>query len=96
MTGKPFAPRDAESLAYYTLPADAYKNLCVVRDELRLFAAVAARRAAHRPEVLMCRSTLAYCFDHLAQRMDDIVSVLNEASGDQACVPPAQSSALKH
>ena len=96
MKNKPFVPGNPASLNQYALPVDAVKSLCVVRDELRLFAEVTARHAAQRPEVLMCRSTLAHCFEHLAQRVEDIVNALSAGTAHQTGTVPPQSSALKH
>ncbi|QAU22783.1 hypothetical protein EO087_01285 [Dyella sp. M7H15-1] len=96
MTGKPFVPRGTSLPAHYALPAGAFQDLCVVRDELRLFAAVTARRATHDPEVLICRNTLAHCFDHLAQRVDDIVRVLNGDPEDHVAGAHAEQDQRKN
>jgi hypothetical protein len=76
MTHKPAAAGQAPRPDHYVLSREAYADLCSVRDELRLFAAVTARQAERNPEVLVCRNTLAHCFDHLAQRVDSVVNPL--------------------
>jgi|GEM_PF-3421968 len=76
MTNKPTASRQAPRPGHYVITEDAYASLCSVRDELRLFAAVSARQAERNPEVLICRNTLAHCFEHLAQRVDSVVDPL--------------------
>jgi hypothetical protein len=96
MADKPLAPHGESRAEPYTLPPKAYKDLCIVRDELRLFAAVAARRAARNPEMLVYRNTLAHCFDHLAQRVDDIVHLLDETSEKQAEGSRCQQTLSKH
>jgi len=69
--GKP--PRER-----YTLSEDAYETLCLVRDELRLFASIAARRSKGNPDVVIGRNRLAYCFDYLAQRVEGAVSRIGD------------------
>ncbi|WP_425488834.1 XAC0095 family protein [Dyella caseinilytica] len=76
MTNKPTASLHTSRSGRHVVTEEAYAGLCSVRDELRLFAAVAARQAARNPEVLICRNTLAHCFDHLAQRVDSAVALL--------------------
>lgn len=81
MAGKPNIPPGPPS--HYALPNKAFRDLCVVRDELRLFAAMAAQRAGRHPEMMVYRNTLAHCFEHLAQQVERIVRVLNENPADQ-------------
>jgi hypothetical protein len=78
MTHDSSAPDSALSPVFHAEPAEVYASLCSVRDELRLFASIAARPPAHNPEAPICRSTLAYCLDHLAQRVENVVSLLDE------------------
>jgi hypothetical protein len=96
MADTPFASLDTASAEHYALSLKAYKDLCNVRDELRLFAAVATRRATRNPEMLVCRNTLAHCFEHLAQRVDVIVGQLNETSGEPIVVPLAGQTMSRH
>jgi hypothetical protein len=96
MADKPAAPHGEPQAGQYTLPPKAYKDLCIVRDELRLFAAIAARRAARRPKMVIYRNTLAHCFDHLAQSVEKIVHLLDEASGEQAEGPRREQTRSRH
>jgi hypothetical protein len=82
MAEQPEASPGTPPLTHYTLPADAYKNLCNVRDELALFAAVSARRSAENPDVVIRRNMLAHCFEYLLQRLEDVVSVVGGVPTD--------------
>jgi hypothetical protein len=95
MADKPFVPSDTTPATHYELPLKAYKDLCLVRDELRLFAAVSARRGAVKPEMLVCRNTLAHCFDHLAQRVEDIVKLFGETPEQPAANPHLRRTVFK-
>jgi hypothetical protein len=97
MADKTFVSPDAVQGTHYPLPAKSYKDLCVVRDELRLFAALSARRSRYSTEMLVCRNTLGHCFEHLAQRMDDILNLLNQSVEDSATDMPRQlHNLLRH
>jgi hypothetical protein len=76
MTKKPAGSAQMPPPDSYVLTEEAYTSLCSVRDELRLFAAVATRQAQLSPEVVIRRNMLAHCFDHLAQRMERVMDVL--------------------
>ncbi|MBE1162762.1 hypothetical protein [Dyella acidiphila] len=73
--------------------ADAHRKLCSVRDELLLFAGIAARPSV-QPQVPICRSTLAYCLDHLAQRVEAAVKLLEQAT--QATPTPPHDQTTPH
>jgi hypothetical protein len=75
MADKPSPSRSPSLMAAITLPPEAYASLCSVRDELRLLATFAGRRAHRERQVLVCRNTLAHCFEHLAQRVDEVVDL---------------------
>lgn len=82
MAGKPFISQRKPEPSHYTLPAKVFHDLCVVRDELRLFAAMAAQRANRYPEMMVYRNTLAHCFEHLAKQVEVVVRVLDENPTD--------------
>lgn len=82
MAGKPFIPPGPPPPSHYALPADTFLDLCVVRDELQLFAAMSTHRAGRHPEMMVYRNTLAHCFEHLAQQVERIVRVINENPSD--------------
>jgi hypothetical protein len=96
MADKPARPHGKPSTEHYTVPPKAYKDLCIVRDQLRQFTAVVARRASRRPKMVIYRNTLAHCFDHLARRVEKIVHLLDEASEQQAEVTPREQTRSKH
>jgi hypothetical protein len=79
MADESFNWRNPLPLTAVTLPPEAYRELCNIRDELRLFAAMTVRQAQRRPKVEMCRNTLAHCFDHLANRVDEVVDMFGGA-----------------
>lgn len=80
MTEKASGTSDPDPSIYYTLSAESYAKLCSVRDELLLFATCAERRHARDREMLVCRNTLAHCFEHLAKQVDEVVCLLRDGA----------------
>ncbi|GLQ98776.1 XAC0095 family protein [Dyella mobilis] len=67
--------RSPSLIAAITLSPEGYRILCNLRDELRLLASIAERQANRERQVLVCRNTMAHCFEHLAQRVDEVVDL---------------------
>ncbi|GAB2577790.1 hypothetical protein ISP15_01205 [Dyella jejuensis] len=74
MAGNPRVSTRLNFEASRLLTAEDLEHLCGLRDELLLLAACAARRATREPELVVCRNTLAHCFEHLAQRLDEVLA----------------------
>jgi hypothetical protein len=77
---KPPVSRRKLSPIEYSLSLEGYQNLCAALDEVQLFAAVVKRRASRYPELRVNRNTMAHFFEHMAQRIDDVLKHLSPLS----------------
>lgn len=84
MAGHVPTPAHSPCRPRYNLAGAAFENLREIRDDLRRMADFTAAHLPYDRELTLFRNTLAHCFDHLADRLTDVVDACEDASLSRA------------